>query len=716
MTHTYRIPSMLSGLMILVLLLSACQPAAKALPSPTALPPTASATPAPTATPTEIPTPTATPQPTPLPAGYHALDWAGFSFTAPESWEVVVEDSQVLVLEDPNDRNFYMLVFTDFEDEELTIDELAGSIVQFFEGDSATDFTNTDPVDIEIKGAQSAQMSEITRGTGVKKTDYRFYWVHNTSRYIGLVFGMKESSLEKKKVTLERVFDSIQVAAPRPNGLDRAETLYQIAMEPDPEDLDPAVSTSSAGDFTGLLFSGLVRLTPGLQIEPDLAESWQVSEDGSVYTFKIRSDAKFANGNPITAQIVADSWERATDPDLDSTTARTYLGDIQGVEEKLKGKAETISGLEVLDARTLQVKLLGPRPYFLAKLTYPTAMVVDTVQASPTNSDWVWTANSSGPFTISDYQEGEALIFERNPNYYKPAGVRYLLYSLVWGGSPKSLFEDGELDLLPIGSDDVLQVNKADDPSHDLLVSVPSMCTTLLQINPDNAPTDDPKVREALALAIDRDELNEVLSNGLAMPAGTILPPAMPGYSADLDQIRFDAEAARKALEDSTYNGKPITLKVTVSGYAGEENPLVSALAEMWKQNLGIDVQMEALDPTDFSRAARENPGNIVSYGWCADYPDPENFLDLLYHTGGDFNVAAYSNAEVDALLEKARIEPDVQQRLALYHQVEEKLLSEYVSLPLFHGISHVLISARVQNYQEAPVGVQQLQNVTLKP
>lgn len=710
-----RLPLVFSALLAFTLLLSACQPAAT--PAPTAtLAPTASATPNPTATATLLPTATVTPQPTPKPAGYYALDEAGLSFVVPETWELVVNESTMLALIDPNDRNFILLALTTYNDETMTIDSLAEEISTMLSGDSSAEVSHTDPVDVTVPGVETAQMTEISSDTGLSKTIYRTYIFQTAQRMVMLIFSGTEKTLDRKELTLERVFESIQMSEPRPYGLERSETIYQLANEPAPEDLDPALSTSSAEDFVGLLFSGLVRLTPDLQISPDLAESWEISADGAVYTFTLRAGVQFADGSPITAQDVVDSWERATDPELDSSTARTYLGDIQGVQAKLDGDAEQISGLEALDDVTLQVTLDGPRPYFLAKLSYPTAMIIDGRYAGTTDADWVWTANASGPFRIKEHIEGEALIFERNPNYPQPAGVKYLVYSFYWGGSPKSLFEDGEIDLLSIASEDVLQVNKEDDPSHDLLETLPSMCTTLLQFNTTSQPVDDPKVREALALAIDRDELNEVLCDGLCLPTGAILPPAMPGYSSDLAGYRFDVTAARQALQDSTYAGKDITIELSVSGYAGEESALVSALGEMWKENLGITVQVENIDPEDFTRTVREDPGDIVLFGWCADYPDPENFLDLLYHSGNDFNVAAYSNPALDSLLEQARIELDSQQRLALYNQVEQTLLDEFVSVPLFNSIQFMLISSRVKNYQMTPLGVQQMQNITIQP
>jgi ABC-type transport system substrate-binding protein len=715
MSHSSRFSIAAIVLLVVVTLLSACKPAATPVPTAT-LPPTASATPSPTATVTKTPTATATPMPTPKPAGFYSLDWAGLSFIAPESWQLLADGSDILIFSDPYDRNFYMAAIASYKDDTDLLSSIEELIDQIYGMDPNGTTVSSDPIDVTLPGAEKAQMVEFTHETGLYKVVYRVYVIDTPQRNLALVFSGLESTLERKRLTLERVFESIDLSEPRPYGLDRSETIYQLSGEPDPEALDPALSTSSAEDFVGLLFSGLVRLTPDLQILPDLAESWKTSPDGTVYTFTLRAGAKFADGSPISAQDVVDSWERATDPELDSTTARTYLGDIQGVQEKLDGENEQISGLKALDDRTLQVTLVGARPYFLAKLTYPTAMVVDVRYASTVNQDWVWTANASGPFQIKEHLEGEALIFERNPNYSQPAGVRYLVYLFYWGGSPKSLFEDGEVDLLPISSEDVLQVNKTDDPSHDQLSSIPSMCTTLLQVNTASQPVDDPKVREALALSIDRDALNEVIFNDLSLPAGSILPPAMPGFSTDLAEYHFDVEAARQALQESSYTGQAITIHLSVSGYAGEESPLVSALVEMWKENLGINVRVENVDPADFTRTVREDPGDVVLYGWCADYPDPQNFLDLLYHSSSDFNVAAYGNPALDTLLEKARIESDSQERLALYHQVEQTLLEEFVAIPLFHSIQYTLINPRVKNYQMTPLGAQQMQNITIQP
>lgn len=715
MISNSRMPALLSLLLVFTLLLSACKPAAAPTPAAT-LTPTASLTPSPIPTATLIPAATASPQPTPLPAGYHTLDWAGLSFVTPESWESVDQTTGTLILRDAKENNFFMLVFAQVKDEAMTMDEVIDKVITALGADKSAVTSHTDLMDVTVKGAESAQMTEINYDKGINGHLFRTYVLNSATRRILIIFTGPQDAFERKQLTLERIFKSLALTGPRPYGLDRSETVYQLASEPEPSSLDPAVSTSSSEDYVGLLFSGLVRLSPDLQIVPDLAEDWEISPDGATYTFTLREGLKFSDGTSLTAQDVVDSWERAANPELDSTTARTYLGDIQGVQAVLDGESDAISGLAVLDERTLQVTLVGPRPYFLAKLTYPTCMVVDVRHASMTDEKWVWTANASGPFQIREHIEDEALIFERNPNYPRPAGVKYLLYSFSWGGSPKSLFEDGEVDLLPISSADVVQVQKEDDPSYNQLASVPSMCTTLLQFNTTSQPVDDPRVREALALAIDRDELNDVIFSGLSLPAGAILPPAMPGYSADLDKTRFDVVAAKQALQDSSYAGKAVTLQVSVAGYAGDESPLVSALVEMWKQNLGVNVQVENVDPEDFTRAVRENPGDVVFYGWCADYPDPENYLDLLYHTGSDFNVAAYSNPALDNLLEKARSEVDSQQRLALYHQVEKTLLEEYVSLPLFHGLQYRLINPRLENYAMTPLGVQQMQNVTLKP
>jgi ABC-type oligopeptide transport system substrate-binding subunit len=190
----------------------------------------------------------------------------------------------------------------------------------------------------------------------------------------------------------------------------------------------------------------------------------------------------------------------------------------------------------------------------------------------------------------------------------------------------------------------------------------------------------------------------------------------MPGVSSDLPRFTFDAQAAQDALAASSYAGAelpPIIVNEAGSGQAPSD--FITAIAEMWRQTLGLSIEIQQLDPLDYTRAAREQHGHIVSYGWCADYPDPENFLDILFHSGSDFNVGGYTNPEVDAFLEAARSAPDTAARLDLYRQAETRVLGDVVTIPLAHSVADVLVQPYVKGYVLTPIGALVIPGLTLE-
>lgn len=463
------------------------------------------------------------------------------------------------------------------------------------------------------------------------------------------------------------------------------------------------------------MFSGLVRLTPQLQIEPDLAENWTVSPDGLVYTFTLREGLTFASGRPLTALDVKFSWERACDPETESSTARTYLGDILGANEKLDGKADEISGVKVIDERTLEVTLDRPKPYFLAKLTYPTGFVVDREEIEASPKDWMFSSNASGPFKIREYREGEAMIFERNPAYHTPPELGYAILLLNRAGSQVSYYEAGDVDLAYVPYYDLQRFKDLDNPHHAEMVSTTAMCTSLIYIDNTMPPTDDLQVRKALALALDKDRLHEILSESNDLRADSILPPAMPGYSSEFPPQAFDPTLAKEALKASQYAGKIPPISITTSGYSDSEDPVLDAMIDMWRKNLGVKFEVKYLDPDTFDETIQDLHGNLVLSGWCADYPDPQNFIDILFHSQSEMNYTQYSNQEVDAIVENARTEADADTRLAQYHQAEELLLEDYAAIPLWHPVYYQLISPQVKGYTLSPMDVLLMHLITLE-
>jgi ABC-type transport system substrate-binding protein len=526
--------------------------------------------------------------------------------------------------------------------------------------------------------------------------------------YVFMAFG-EPDDVEARQTTLKTILSQIQPGGDHIYGLERGETLVMLGGDPIPRFLDPARQTGSAEGYIGLLYSGLVRLAPELQVEPDLAESWTVSEDGTVYTFTLREDLKFHDGKPLTATEVQESWERAVDPETDSTTADTYLGDILGAKEKLNGEAETISGLEVVDERTLVVTLDEPKPYFLSKLTYPTSYVLDLETVDSEDEAWVFEPNASGPYSLREMREDEVMIFEVNENYHAPPAIPQVVFLLYRIGSSISLFESGEVDITGVGGNEAKRIRLPEDELHEQWLSTTSLCTSFVQMNNTIPPMDDPDVRRAFALAVDKEGYNELMAEGIPLVSASILPPAMPGYSVEKTKAilekGYDPEAAKAALAESTYADGLPPITITTGGYGDADLGGLDALIADWNDVLGAEVTVEFVDPEDYTRAVRENHGHMVDYGWCADYPDPQNFLDVLYHSDSEFNVAGYSNPEIDTLLEESRTELDPAKRLALYQEINAALLDDSAAIPLVHGVWDVLVNDRVQGYVLSPMG-----------
>lgn len=511
-----------------------------------------------------------------------------------------------------------------------------------------------------------------------------------------------------------RLLQSGATGALRSHGVDRASAVVLSGSQP--RTLDPARTYGGPDDALGAIFSGLVTLNQQLQVEPDLAAGWQISADGRVYTFFLRQNAVFHNGRPVTAQDVIFSWERAADPATGSDTADTYLGDIVGVAEKLAGTAVSISGLRALDEHTLEVRLTAPVVYFLEKLAYPVAFVVDRENVAQSN--WERRANGTGPFTLQDWRDDDILILARNEYYYRePAKVAHLVF-LLGPNLPLTLYEQGEIDLVGVGGDNLARVQDPNDPLYADLRQTASLCTTVIGLNNRLAPLDDARVRLALAYALDRETLVRTFWRSSGLQAAGALPPGMPGYGGVTEPLPFDPAQARALLAQAGY-ANPADLG-TLSYYTAgfdQVGGLVTAVITMWQQNLGLAIEPVLIDPFTYNdQLFSGDVGHFFSSGWCADYPDPQNFLDILYHSESRQNLGGYRNEQVDSLLVQARTETDLPTRLALYAQVEQQLAAEAPVIFLAHGVTAVLVSPRLQNYVLTPLGIPQWHLVSRGP
>lgn len=470
-----------------------------------------------------------------------------------------------------------------------------------------------------------------------------------------------------------------------------------------PREYDPA-TTHGSGDK--LLYSGLVAFDPGLNLVPDLAERWEVDGSGTVYTFFLRPNARFHDGRQVTAQDVLYSWERALSPQLASDTAMTYLGDIVGAAEMSAGQAEHVRGLQVLNELTLQVTIDAPKPYFVLKLTYPTAFVVDQNNVE-SGGEWYRKPNGTGPYTLSEWTSFERRVYQANLDFYLGApSIPYVVVNL-YAGDPQRLYESGEVDIS--GAYSIERFLDPSEPLHNELLTGVNLCTGYVVFDAARAPFDDVNVRRAFSMAFDRRQYIDVVMGGHALPALGAYPPGLPGHTYELKGLPYDPTQARDLLKRSKFGGAENLPPIVYSsgGIGSYVDASVSALAEMWQRNLGVTITVENIEPNYFfDQVYSGNHGQLFDGGWCADYPDPENFADILFHSASNQNSGSYSNPALDSILERARVEQDVTKRMAMYQQAEQMIVEDAPVLFTTHPLSYQLVKPYIKGYVFTPFDI----------
>ncbi|RJO63080.1 MAG: peptide ABC transporter substrate-binding protein [Dehalococcoidia bacterium] len=489
--------------------------------------------------------------------------------------------------------------------------------------------------------------------------------------------------------------------------------LYNI----DPLTLDPALAgDATSNGYVLQLFSGLVRLDNHLEPVADIASGWQISPDGLTYTFKLRRDVTFRDGRKVMAADIKYSWERACNPATSSQTASTYLGDIQGAAEMLSGKAQSLSGVQLVDDYTLKVTLVSASSAFLAKLSYPTAFVVDKNDIAR-GSSWWQSPNGSGPFRLDSWARGSRLVLERNPLYYGDKAKLNKVVSKLLAGIPMNLYESGDIDVADM---DVSYYDRVMDPAgpfYSQLVTTPELSLTYLGFDVSKPPFDDSNIRRAFSMAVNKQRLAQLMFRDVLAPAGGILPPGMPGYNAALQSIAYDVNAARALIAASRYGSTASLPKIviTTSGYGGAVPGDLVAIVYDWQTAFGIDIEIRQLDPSQFSYFLKQEKDSMFYWGWGADYAHPQNFLEVLFGTDTTYNIGGYSNAQFDALLKEAAATTDEAASFALYRQAEQLLVNDAACIPLWTGKNLQLVQSYVKGYALNALGQVALNHVYIQ-
>jgi len=491
--------------------------------------------------------------------------------------------------------------------------------------------------------------------------------------------------------------------------------LYNI----DPYSLDPAtIGDATSISYVKQIFSGLVRFDNDMEIVPDIAFDWDIGEDGRVYTFYLREDVRFHSGRQVRAEDFKYSWERACNPATGSKTAAIYLGDIEGTSEVMAGEKENISGVEVVNETTLRLTIKEPKSYFLYKMTYATTFVVNKENVD-SGINWWRNPDGSGPFKLKQWDENSLLVLERNEYYNQTTNFHdvNIINFHLWTGRSMDLYETGQIDVTQVG---LAYFDKVTDPNgifFDQLEVFPELSLVYLGFNCQTAPFDDVNIRRAFSMAINKDKLVSLVYRDMMTRADGILPPGMPGYNDYLIGIEYNTELAHELIANSKYgsvsNLPQIT--ITIGGWGGLIPSELEAIVEEWRNNLGVEVDVRQLEPEVFLYDLIKEKDEIYYWGWGADYPHPQNFLEVLFASGSEYNIGEYKNSNVDSLLQAASRELDKMESLELYQQAEQIIVSEAACLPLWFGKSYMLIKPYVKGFNLDILGYVNLNEVSVE-
>jgi ABC-type transport system substrate-binding protein len=297
------------------------------------------------------------------------------------------------------------------------------------------------------------------------------------------------------------------------------------------------------------------------------------------------------------------------------------------------------------------------------------------------------------------------MVYEANPDFYLSApSIPYIIVNLYTGDSQR-LYEMGQVDITGVYS--VERFTDPTEPLHNELYTGVSLCTGYVVFDSTQPPFDDVNVRKAFSMAFNRQQYIDVVLNGDALPANGVYPPGLPGFNTELKGLPYDPAQARELLKQSKYGTDLPPIVFTNGGIGSYVSSDVAALADMWKKNLGVTITVENLEPNYYyDQIYSGNHGQLFTGGWCADYPDPENFADVLFHTGSNQNNGGYSNPELDSLLEAARVERDVTKRIAMYQQAEQMIVDDAAALFTVHWLSYELVKPYVKGYVLTPIDI----------
>ncbi len=490
-----------------------------------------------------------------------------------------------------------------------------------------------------------------------------------------------------------------------------AEMIYHRGNTGEPETLDlHKTSTIYESNILRDLYEGLVIYDAKGKVIPGVAESWSVNDDGTRYTFTLRANARWSNGDPVTAEDFVYSFQRIMTPETGAKYA-TVLYPIKNAEKINKGEIKpAMIGVTAKDKLTLDIELEAPTPYFLELLTHQTGLPVHKGSIDKHGNDFVRPGNmvSNGAYKLAEFVPNSHVKSVRNPEFHGNDTVKIdavYYYPTEDRGAALRRFQAGELHSNNDAPTEQMKWMR-ENLGQQFRVA-PYLGTYYYAVKTDKKPFDDARIRQALSMVIDREFLATEIWGGSMVPGYSLVPPGIgnygdPAYADYKGQDMLDREDRATALLKEAGFGpdNPLKLELRYNTSENHKNTAV-AIADMWKP-LNVEVSLLNTDvKTHYARLRDKGDFDVARAGWIGDYSDPQNFLFLVESDNPGFNYANYANPEFDALMDKAAAETDLAARAKILFDAETIFMRDLPYIPLLYYGSLSMVSDKLKGWED---------------